>query len=479
MRWPPNANILILCVLLFLGFALRLYKFDSPVADWHSWRQADTSSVSKTFVQEGFNLLVPRYHDLSNVPSGRYDNPEGFRFVEFPIYNLLQGGFYKLVGILTLEEWGRLVTIFSSLTAAVFLYLIFSERKQRTLGLTASFFFLFIPFNIYYARVILPDMTMVMAVLAATFFFQKWLGQKQFTIYNLQFTISLISMALALLLKPYALFFTLPLIYLAYEKFGKDLYKKWPLWIYSTVALTPLFLWRIWMLNFPEGIPQSVWLLNGNGIRFRPAFFRWIIFERLIKLISGYFGAIIFVAGIFFLAKRKDKWLILSFALSSIAYITVFATGNVQHDYYQILVMPTVSIFFALGAIFLFKLKYNKLQFGKVLLLISMIGLFYFGWREVKDYYNINNPAIISAGKAVDRLTPKDAKVIALYNGDTTFLYQTQRRGWASWQGSLPVMIKKGAEYLAIVSPNEAELEFANTYAIVEKTEIYVIYKLK
>jgi len=191
MRWPPNANILILCVLLFLGFALRLYKFDSPVADWHSWRQADTSSVSKTFVQEGFNLLVPRYHDLSNVPSGRYDNPEGFRFVEFPIYNLLQGGFYKLVGILTLEEWGRLVTIFSSLTAAVFLYLIFSERKQRTLGLTASFFFLFIPFNIYYARVILPDMTMVMAVLAATFFFQKWLGQKQFTIYNLQFTIEI------------------------------------------------------------------------------------------------------------------------------------------------------------------------------------------------------------------------------------------------------------------------------------------------
>jgi hypothetical protein len=476
-----NANALKIVILLFLLFAvfLRLYKFDSPVADWHSWRQADTSSVSRTFVDEGFNLLIPKYHDLSNVPSGRYDNPEGYRFVEFPIYNLFQGGLYQLFGILSLEQWGRLVSIFSSFTAALFLYLIFVERKQRVLGIAASFFFLFIPFNIYYSRTILPDMMMVAMLLGATYFFQKWLNKKQFSVFNLQFITSLLFMILALLLKPYALFFTLPFFYLAYEKFGKEFYKNKILILFTILSLTPFILWRIWMLNFPAGIPQSAWLLNGNGIRFRPSFFRWIFFERLTKLIAGYWGMIIFAAGVFSLFKHKDKWFIASFVASSLLYVTVFATGNVQHDYYQILVMPTVSILFAIGALFLYRLRYKNLDLGKLLVVIGLFGLFYLGWGQIKDYYNIDHPEIISAGSAVERLTPKDAKVIALYNGDTTFLYHTKRKGWASWQNSLPVMIKKGAEYLAIVNPNEAELEFADTYEVLERTQEYVIYKLK
>lgn len=470
-------NVIKIVILLFLSlaFLLRLYKFDNPIADWHSWRQADTSSVSRTFVEEDFNIFIPRYHDLSNVPSGRYDNPEGYRFVEFPIYNALQAGLFNVFQTFTLEQWGRLVSILSSLIAAVFLYLVFAERKQRFLGLAASFFFLFIPFNIYYSRVILPDMMMAMAVLIATYLFQKWLN-KSSTIFYL---LSAVFLALAMLLKPYALFFIIPLIYLANEKFGKEFYKKPQLWVYSIIALVPFVFWRVWMLNFPAGIPQSAWLLNGNDIRFRPSFFRWIFVERLTKLISGSLGVILLIAGVFSLSNHKEKWFIASFAASALLYVTVFATGNVQHDYYQILIMPAVSILLASGAIFLFKYKYKNLEVGKLLVALGLLGIFYFGWGQVKDYYNIDHPEIISAGKAVDRLTPKDAKVIALYNGDTTFLYQTKRKGWASWQNSLPVLIEKGAQYLAIVNPNEPELEFAASYEVLEQTKDYVIYKLK
>src|SRR5690606_8497833 len=107
--------ISILLPLFFIfGFVIRLYGFTSPLADWHSWRQVDTSSVSRNFVQNGFDLLHPTYHDLSNVPSGK-DNPQGYRFVEFPIYNTLQAGGYIVFGIFTLEQWGRLVTILASL----------------------------------------------------------------------------------------------------------------------------------------------------------------------------------------------------------------------------------------------------------------------------------------------------------------------------------------------------------------------------
>jgi len=84
-----------LLLVFVLGFAVRLYRFNGPVADWHSWRQADTSSVSRNFVNNGFDVLYPTFQDLSNVPSG-LDNPNGYRFVEFPIYNVFRPGVMSL-----------------------------------------------------------------------------------------------------------------------------------------------------------------------------------------------------------------------------------------------------------------------------------------------------------------------------------------------------------------------------------------------
>ena len=82
-------------LILIAGFVVRLYRFDNPIADWHSWRQADTSAVSRNFVQNGFDLLHPKFEDISNVPSG-LDNPNGYRFVEFPIYNAFQAGIISI-----------------------------------------------------------------------------------------------------------------------------------------------------------------------------------------------------------------------------------------------------------------------------------------------------------------------------------------------------------------------------------------------
>src|SRR5579864_182310 len=96
--------------ILLGAFFVRLYRFNNPVADWHSWRQADTSAVSRNFVLYGFDIFHPTYDDISNVQTG-FENPKGYRFVEFPIYNIFQAGLFKLFGTITLEEWGRLISI--------------------------------------------------------------------------------------------------------------------------------------------------------------------------------------------------------------------------------------------------------------------------------------------------------------------------------------------------------------------------------
>ena len=102
----------------------------------------------------------------------------------------------------------------------------------------------------------------------------------------------------------------------------------------------------------------------------------------------------------------------------------------------------------------------------------------FFGWYWIRDYYNINNPSILVAGEAVDRLTPKDAKVIANYEGDTSFLYQTKRSGWASYETGLPEMVTLGADYLVNVNPTPHDFEYAKNYKIVDQTSQYVIFDL-
>src|SRR3972149_10276177 len=96
----------VLSIAFILGLLLRLYKIDNPVADWHSWRQADTSSVSRTYVREGIDLLYPRYHDISTTQTGKF-NPQGYRFVEFPLYNAIQAQLSLFFTGISLEVWGR------------------------------------------------------------------------------------------------------------------------------------------------------------------------------------------------------------------------------------------------------------------------------------------------------------------------------------------------------------------------------------
>lgn len=407
-------EIIALFLILFFGLIVRLYKFQNPIADWHAWRQVDTSAVSRFFVKDGFDVFHPRYYDLSNVPSGVHENPEGYRFVEFPIYNLAQAIPYKFIGILTVEEWGRLVTIFSSLLSSVFLYLIVKKHLNGFAGLFAAFFFTFIPFNIYFGRTVLPDSSTAAAFLGAIYFFDKWIEKDlRFKIYDIRFILTLIFTAASILLKPFAIFFLLPMVYLVYEKYGFSFLKNKKLWIFAILSILPFVLWRIWMLQYPGGIPQSGWLLNGNNIRFKGAFFHWIFAERIGKLILGYWGLPLLILGILLKLSKKSYLFFLSFLISSLAYLFIIATGNVQHDYYQILIMPSIAIYLALGANFLFENKSNvskAVSWG--ILFICIAFMLSFGWYNIRANYIINHPELVRGGKIIDGLIPKDAKVI-------------------------------------------------------------------
>lgn len=432
----------ILCAIFLVAVVMRLYHMTYPVADWHSWRQADTAAVGRNFLRFGIDPLRPRYDDLSNIQSGK-DNPYGWRMVEFPLYQVTGAMLAKTFPQLSLEIWLRLLTIAASVGTVILL--------GRLAGLLPAFIFAVLPYSVYYGRTILPEPQMVFWAMLSL-----WLVSRRWTF------LAAIAGALALLSKPMAAFLLVPVPYMLYRQSGisKKLFIQ--LFTYSIISLLPLVLWRRWILQFPEGIPVSAWLLNGNGIRFKGAWFHWLFATRLGDLILGFWGLIPFGLG---LADNFFLW-----GIGPLLYLIVFATGNVQHDYYQILLIPAVSVFVGKGL--------RRMPW--YLATISFLFMLAFSWFTIRTYYWVNRPEIVEAGKIADSILSKDAKVIAPYNGDTTFLYQTQRQGWPLGF-DIDKKIAMGATAYVTVSPTDADGEtrdLAQKYTVLVRNDKFAIIDL-
>jgi hypothetical protein len=163
---------------------------------------------------------------------------------------------------------------------------------------------------------------------------------------------------------------------------------------------------------------------------------------------------------------------------STLAYFVVIATGNVQHDYYQVIIVPLLAIAWAHGIVWVWRQAEGPAQLvmlGAIGMIVSfMLGM---SWFELRGNFVVNNYAMVRAGQAVQRLTPPDALIIAPYMGDTAFLFQTDRRGWPLGF-DIADKISKGAKYYVTTSQDDEANALMKQYTVMEKTKEYILIDL-
>ncbi len=471
---------LILVIILSIGLIVRLYKINSPLADHYSWRQVDTASVAKNFVERGFDLLHPRYHDLSNIQSGK-ENPQGWRMVEFPLYNAIFGLLYKLNPSLSLEVYGRLTsTVFTLISIAILYYLLLKEYSL-TAAAIGGISYALLPFVVFFTRVVLPEPTAISFIMISIFFTYLYSREKKKIKTAILYLFSLLFFTLAILVKPTTVFFALPIVYLFFKKHHVFALAKLRFWAYFIFSLTPFLIWRIYILNYPEGIPAFNWLTTKintpqglQPIFFKPAFFRWIFFERINNLILGGYLTFFLVYGII---KNKNG-LFVSMLLSSLIYLLTFQGGNVQHEYYQTLIFPTIAAFLGIGAERLGKELKNKTV---ALLLFSIIFLFslYFSFYKVREFYRIP-PDLINYARIIKTFTKPDDLIITDTMGDTTLLYLSERKGAPAPYKDLDELKNQGYKYFITYNKETAKkILKEKPYKPIFKSETLTIIELK
>lgn len=495
--WLKRAS---LAALLLLAFGVRLYRLDDPLADWHSFRQADTASVTREYVKNGVDLLRPRYHDISNIQSGEF-NPEGWRMVELPLVNGILAWILRANPAWNLVIVSRLASILATVTSIAILWWLVVKQDHPVVAWMAALVWTLMPYAIFYGRVILPEPFMLFAVLLTSLFLQLWLDRQRWW----WLPLAGLSGAVALLLKPVAIFFALWWLGMIIQKRPAWLldWKRWLLMASTALlAVLPLIWWRNWIQNFPTGIPAATWLLNGNGIRFRPAWWRWIFADRIGRLMFGYWGASLLAFGLvatfpawtskmqqvkkmrqklwqYCLACLSSQASILGLTIGLFLYLSIFATGNVQHDYYQVLLIPLLAWLWAKGSWWIIQqASAGPQRLASVAMLIVIAGFsWFFSWYAVKDWFEIQNPAIVKAGQAVQQYTKPDDLIIAPYMGDTAFLFQTNRRGWplGFW---IEERIAKGAKYYVSTAYDDEANELMKRYQVVVRDPDFVLINL-
>lgn len=425
----------VLFLILLLALVARLYKIDAPVADWHSWRQADTAAVTRNFIKEGFNPFLPKYDDLSGAAEHPMFNVGRYRLVEFPIYNIAVYPFYLFFGVQ--ERYDRLVSVLFSLGSIIFVYLITRRYKGTFTALVVAAIFALLPFNIFFSRTTLPEPTFIFFALGLIYFVDRWIyeSEQRWLWWGLLFSVG------AFLLKPWAVFFALPLLYSIQKKEQLFWFLKPKYLLFWILVLLPFLLWRLWINQYPEGIPASSWLYNSDGIRFRPAFWWWLVSERIGGEILAVPGVVLFCIGVLLRPQASDTtdprlkrspYFLHIWLLSTLVYFAIFATGNIRHNYYQLLFVPIASIFVGIGTVGILRgTTFFIPRFWTIALVTLLLPLmFYFSFKRVIGFYQINNYPIVEAGQKADQILPSNARVVAPYSGDTAFLYQINRPGW-------------------------------------------------
>lgn len=475
-------DFIILFLILVAGLSFRLYKISSPLADLHSWRQADTSAVTRNFVKRGIDLSHPRYDDLSSNQTGM-ENPEGFRFVELPLYNAIVATIYKLYPVLSIEIYGRLVTAFFSLFIIAILYYLCLKESGRVTAVIGSLIYAIFPFFVFFSRVILPETTSLSLVFISIFFLYLFVGSKRKTIGPAWYVFSLLFFSFSLLVKPPAIFYAVTLFALFFKKYGFSLIKKPQTYLYFILGVIPLALWRIYIQKFPEGIPPSDWLITSvntyqglQNIFLKPAFFRWIFFERINNFMLGGYLTFFFILGV--LSKQK-KYFLASVVFSAFAYLFVFQGGNVQHEYYQTYILPAVAVLIGLGTSTFFgnrKLFLHPAISSVVIL--ALFGLsYFFSFYKVRDYYYFP-PELPQIANVVKTLTRETDKIVTDRSGDTTLLYLTGRQGAPSIYKDPPELKKLGYTYLVTLHSDLIEDLKQKKYKVVFENDTFAMFAL-
>lgn len=410
--------------ILALAALLRLVHLDAPPVGRHAWRQCDTASVARNYHQGGYRFAFPQID---------WEIP-GYVEMEFPIYPFAVAAAYALVG--ETEAAARLLSLLGSLVTLWMIYLLVRRLLGAAAALWASLLLAVLPMSVYFGRAIMPESWMLAASAAGVYLFLRWSEEGG----RWAYVLSAVAVALACLLKPTSLYLGLPLLWLAWRRFGRRTLAQGSIWLYALAVIAPLVVWYGWAYHLGQTYGASFHVLTAAGadkwgrwsLLASPDFYRRVFLEVLGGRVLTWAGLPLLLVGLVLPHRSTRERLFDVWLLAVVMALLVANGGSYAHDYYSLpILLPAVAL---MGKACARGWERRRALVGLAILGVLALG----GYRYVR--YLAAERAWGPGGEPRDpdvavaallaAATGGEDLVVSCKGTDPVWLYLSRRRGW-------------------------------------------------
>lgn len=474
----------ILFLVVALSFFMHFSHFSDELIGTHVWRQTQTQSTIINFYEEDMNIFNPR---VDNRPSD-----DGIRRMEFPLMQWLVAGLYHLTGN-QLAVTRYFMFLIGVLAMFGIYHLLLALFNKPVLSLIGAWAFTFSPAFYYYTINPLPDnLALCCGIWGLALFFKYVRNPKTIIL-----ICSGLLMSLSALCKlPFILYYIVPFIYFIQivRKQGITFNIIKTAFLQLSWGLLPLAWYAVVIPQWDDNPVLAGLLDSSDSVLKLLDYLQHNLFITTPDLLLNYGSVLFFIAGFYFLVKRKsyrdDRFIpILWLGIMVIIYylFEINAIAKI-HDYYLFPFYPLLFILVAYGAYHIVFGDNKKLRIASYVLLIALPLTCYL---RIDSRWNLNNPGfnrdLLTYKNELRKAVPDDALVVAGNDVSTfIFLYYIDKEGYPFLKNrlttkQLQAMVSEGAEYLYTDSPDVIEQQQLSPFidSLIVTYGSIKVYKLK
>ena len=453
---------------IFIFFLLRLYGIHfAPLEVGHNWRQTTVLMVARNFLEVDPNVFLPRVDTAGHL--------SGITGMEFPLLNYL---IYWISEIFGYEHWyGRLINLSVSSVGIWFYYKILRRYFSEQLSFSASIILL-VSIWFKFSRKIMPDTFSLSLMIASIYYGLSYLESQKGKFKDLLlYSILILLGGLSKLPSAYLLIiFCIPF-------FRKDIAgsQKLIFTAFSIISLSPILFWyfqwvpylvekyQYWNFFMGISVQEGVDQLIANWAQASQRFYQTAI---------QFSGFALFLLGLYFAFRQKEKKILLPLAVLSIGFLVIMLKSGYtfsHHSYYILPFVPVMSLVAAYGLE-----TFNKKWIVIILLVIGTENIL----TQLEDFrIKEKNARLLNLEAALDQMSEQDELIMINSHPFPTPMYFAHRKGWIQTNEEMqdPKLInaakRKGLKHILIMKRsfgNEIELP----YQKVIDNEDFAIYSL-
>jgi hypothetical protein len=504
-----GASKLVIAIWIF-AIAARLIVINQPYVDYWSWRQSDVAAIARNFLEYGFRFGYPQI-DWAGGSAG-------YVGTEFPILPFLAAICYKFAGI---HEWiGRSQSVIFFAISPPFFFWLVRETFGHTAAIWATFFYAFAPLNVFAGRSFMPDVPSLSLGIIGLYFFLRWLHDGGTT----QFYLAAIAISLSILIKVTSILVVGPLSCLAVaavydrrrnkeRRFSKPPGRsgdrpslnfgahRAPLQLAAFVAIVALpsvaWYWHAYQIA-ERFYPHH--FFGAGGVRLEGFSWYWDIARQTATMSLTPVLAILALIGLFIVQRRKYGCLFDWWLAAMVLFVVAVGYGN-RHPWYQLPLVPIAAAFAGASCAFVeLKISSRVVAVTLSILLASSFAILAFWY--VRPLYESSAAQHREAGQELEKITTRDALIVAVNNGNPAIFYYAKRKGWHFLEkegifggnpsdsqqaiADLERLRRQGATHLVLIANTfwwlksypELTQHLSETATLLEATPEFKIYRL-